>query len=113
LKEQPMPAQFYLPALPFDTAALAPAISSETFAMHHGGHHQAYVDKLNDLADKKGFTKADLLSIIRDTADADPDEVRRVLQRLSRRGRPVGPCVRLARRPPALEFKGGRDRRLR
>lgn len=70
-----MPAQFYLPALPFDAAALAPAISADTFAMHHGGHHQAYVDKLNELADKKGFTKADLLSIIRDTADADPDEV--------------------------------------
>ncbi len=70
-----MPAQFSLPDLSFDTGALAPAISKDTFEMHHGGHHKAYVDKLNELADAKGFTRADLLAIIRDTADADPDEV--------------------------------------
>lgn len=70
-----MPAQFTLPPLPFDPAALAPAISAETFAWHHGGHHQAYVDKLNSLADAEGMTGASLLDIIRETADADPDEV--------------------------------------
>jgi Fe-Mn family superoxide dismutase len=70
-----MPAQFTLPPLPFDPAALAPAISAETFAQHHAGHHQAYVDRLNSLADAEGMEGASLVDIIRETADADPDEV--------------------------------------
>lgn len=49
---------FELIALPFDSEALAPAISAETLSFHHGKHHKAYVDKTNaaiegtDLADK-------------------------------------------------------------
>lgn len=70
-----MPAKFTLPPLPFDTGALAPAISAATFAQHHAGHHQAYVDKLNLLAEQEDFLDASLLEIIRDRADADPDEV--------------------------------------
>jgi Fe-Mn family superoxide dismutase len=70
-----MPARFTLPPLPFSPDALAPAISAATFAEHHGGHHKAYVDKLNALADEEGLTEASLLEIIRQTADADPDEV--------------------------------------
>ena len=70
-----MPAKFSLPPLPFDTGALAPAISAATFAQHHAGHHQAYVDKLNTLAEEEDFLDASLLEIIRDRADADPDEV--------------------------------------
>ncbi|MFN7399109.1 MAG: superoxide dismutase [Sandaracinobacter sp.] len=70
-----MPARFTLPPLPFDPRSLAPAISAETFAQHHAGHHQAYVDKLNMLADAEGMETASLLQIIRETADADPEEV--------------------------------------
>ena len=49
---------FQLIELPFDSAALAPAISAETLSFHHGKHHKAYVDKTNaavegtELADK-------------------------------------------------------------
>jgi Fe-Mn family superoxide dismutase len=70
-----MPARFTLPPLPFDSNALAPAISAETFAQHHAGHHQAYVDKLNQLADAEGMGTSSLLRIIRETADADPEDV--------------------------------------
>ncbi len=70
-----MPARFTLPPLPFEADALAPAISAETFAQHHAGHHQAYVDKLNQLADAEGMADASLLEIIRETADADPEDV--------------------------------------
>lgn len=33
--------------LPYGTDALAPAISAETLAVHHGKHHKGYVDKTN------------------------------------------------------------------
>lgn len=70
-----MPAQFYLPELPFDPASFGPALSKDTFDMHHGGHHKAYVDKLNELSEKEGYADSDLISIIRETADTDPEEV--------------------------------------
>lgn len=38
---------FTLIDLPFAANALEPAISAETFAFHHGKHHQAYIDKTN------------------------------------------------------------------
>ena len=46
------------PPLPYAGDALAPHISADTLATHHGKHHKAYVDKVNaaiegtDLADK-------------------------------------------------------------
>ena len=40
---------FTLPSLPFETDALQPDMSEATLRVHHGGHHRAYVDKLNEL----------------------------------------------------------------
>lgn len=40
---------FALPKLPYALDALAPHISRETLEYHHGKHHAAYVDKLNEL----------------------------------------------------------------
>src|SRR3546814_19170052 len=46
------------PPLPYAQDALAPHISADTLATHHGKHHKAYVDKTNaaiegtDLASK-------------------------------------------------------------
>ncbi len=39
---------FTLMPLPYDSEAIAPAISAETFSYHHGKHHNAYVTKTND-----------------------------------------------------------------
>ena len=38
---------FNLIELPYDSEAIAPAISAETFSYHHGKHHKAYIDKTN------------------------------------------------------------------
>jgi superoxide dismutase, Fe-Mn family len=36
-----------LPPLPYDYDALEPTIDEQTMKIHHGKHHQAYVDNLN------------------------------------------------------------------
>jgi Fe-Mn family superoxide dismutase len=40
---------FSLPALPYPANALEPVISARTMEIHHGRHHAAYVNKLNEL----------------------------------------------------------------
>lgn len=48
---------FQLPELPYAKNALEPHISAETLEYHHGKHHQAYINKLNDMIE--GTDKAD------------------------------------------------------
>ena len=38
---------FTLPALPYGTDALEAAVDAQTMEIHHGRHHQGYVNKLN------------------------------------------------------------------
>lgn len=54
-----------LPPLPFDIHALEPHISARTLEIHHGKHHKAYVDKLNQLASGTKFADMTLLDTIR------------------------------------------------
>ena len=41
-----------LPTLPYDFAALEPHIDAQTMQIHHGKHHQAYVNNLNAAIEK-------------------------------------------------------------
>ena len=56
---------FELPTLPYAMNALAPHISEETLQYHHGKHHQAYVNNLNNLVTGTEFEHADLINIVK------------------------------------------------
>ena len=56
---------FTLPELPYAKNALEPYISQETLEYHYGKHHQAYVNKLNDLVPGTEFENASLEDIIK------------------------------------------------
>ena len=54
-----------LPALPYAIDALAPHYSQETFEYHHGKHHLAYVNKLNELQKGTEFENLELEEVIK------------------------------------------------
>lgn len=43
---------YSLPQLPYEPDALEPFIDAPTMLLHHGKHHQTYVDKLNEVVAK-------------------------------------------------------------
>lgn len=57
---------FVLPELPFAKDALEPVMSAEALEFHYGKHHQAYIDKTNELvADDSTLAGASLSKVIR------------------------------------------------
>lgn len=54
-----------LPPLPYETDELEPFMSSDTLDLHHGKHHQAYVDKVNALTLGADLADADLETILK------------------------------------------------
>jgi superoxide dismutase, Fe-Mn family len=57
-------APHVLPSLLFPLDALQPYISEETLRLHHGKHHQGYIDKLNQLLPGTGLENAPLEEIL-------------------------------------------------
>ncbi len=55
---------FQLIDLPFKEDQLAPAISAETIALHHGKHLATYVSNLNNLLPGSGFEDKSLEEIV-------------------------------------------------
>ena len=64
-RDVPMPTHPHeLMPLPYALDALAPAISADTLAHHHGKHHQGYVDELNKLVAGTAHAEMTLEQII-------------------------------------------------
>lgn len=55
---------FTLPELPYSKSALAPHMSQETLEYHHGKHHNAYVNNLNNLIKGTKYENMTLEEII-------------------------------------------------
>lgn len=70
---------FTLPDLPYAYDALEPYIDAQTMELHHGKHHQTYVDKLN--------------AAIKDTEHADKS-IEELLQNLEGLPENIKPAVR-------------------
>jgi Fe-Mn family superoxide dismutase len=70
------PAPFTLPPLPYAADALQPTISAEIMLLHHGKHHQAYVNNLNAaLKDYPDLQKLSIYQLLRGIKDV-PEKVR-------------------------------------
>ena len=57
--------KFELPSLKYVAGDLAPQLSAETLEYHHGKHHLAYVNNLNNLLPGSPFEDATLETMIR------------------------------------------------
>ena len=66
---------FTLPDLPYDQAALEPTIDARTMEIHHGKHHQAYVDNANKALEGTEWADNTVESVLA-SLDALPDDIR-------------------------------------
>jgi Fe-Mn family superoxide dismutase len=65
-----------LPALPYDFGALEPHIDAQTMQIHHGKHHQAYVNNLNAALDKHPELHKKTLEELLGNMNAVPEDIR-------------------------------------
>jgi len=81
LLAQAAPAGPYtLPPLPYPADALEPYIDAQTMQIHHGRHHQAYINNVNKaLADYPQLAAKPVDELIRNL-NAVPENIRRVVQ---------------------------------
>jgi Fe-Mn family superoxide dismutase len=66
-----------LPPLPYAFDALEPHIDAQTMQIHHGKHHQAYVNNLNAALEKHAnLASLSVEDLIKDDLKAVPPEIR-------------------------------------
>jgi Fe-Mn family superoxide dismutase len=66
---------FELPSLPYDQSALEPHIDAKTMEIHHGKHHQAYVDNANKALEGTEWADASVEDVLR-SLDSLPEDKR-------------------------------------
>ena len=71
---------FTLPALPYDFAALEPHIDAKTMEIHHGKHHQTYVNNLNAAIEKAPELANKSLDDLMRSASKLPEAVRTAIR---------------------------------
>src|SRR5256714_7416728 len=67
---------FTLPALPYDFGALEPHIDTTTMQIHHGKHHQTYVNNLNAAIEKAPELAGKSLDDLMRGINSSPESVR-------------------------------------
>jgi superoxide dismutase, Fe-Mn family len=67
---------FTLPPLPYDFAALEPHIDAKTMEIHHGKHHQAYVNNLNAAVEKAPELQGKSIEELLKGVNSAPEAVR-------------------------------------
>lgn len=67
---------FTLPPLPYDFAALEPHIDAKTMEIHHGKHHQTYVNNLNAAIEKAPELAGKSLEDLMRNVNTIPEAVR-------------------------------------
>ena len=71
---------FTLPALPYAPAALEPHIDTKTMEIHHGKHHQAYINNANaKLEAHPALAAKSVEALISDLASV-PEDIRTVIR---------------------------------
>jgi Fe-Mn family superoxide dismutase len=66
---------YELPDLPYDYDALEPTIDGQTMRIHHGKHHQAYVDNVNKALDGTEWADRPIDEVLR-SLDQLPEDKR-------------------------------------
>jgi superoxide dismutase, Fe-Mn family len=66
----------HLPDLPYAHNALEPTIDEQTMRIHHGKHHQGYVNKLNDAISGKSDLEEKSVEDLLRGIDSVPEDIR-------------------------------------
>lgn len=65
---------YALPDLPYDFAALEPHIDEQTMRIHHGKHHQAYVDNANKALEGTEWADTPVEDVLRNLSALPADK---------------------------------------
>jgi Fe-Mn family superoxide dismutase len=75
-----MPYPFKLPELPYAFDALEPHIDARTMEIHHGKHHAAYTNKLNEALEKHPQLQSKSIDELLRGIDSIPEDIRNVVR---------------------------------
>src|SRR4026209_2100630 len=65
-----------LPPLPYDPSGLEPHIDTQTMQIHHGKHHQAYVNNLNAALEKHPELQSKSIEELMRNLNSVPESIR-------------------------------------